>query len=424
MTEPRRAVEEAFAELAAIVGADNVRPALPADAVDGAQPRAVIAPADAAQVAAVLHLCSKRGLAALPRGGGTKLGLGNCPERLDLVLSLERLNRVIEHAWEDLTASVEAGCTIACLEATLAEHGQRLACDPLVPERATVGGMVATAESGTLRVRYGALRDLVLGLDLALPDGNVVRAGGKVVKNVAGYDLTKLAIGSLGTLGVITRVIFRLHPLAVATASWTLLLPSPWAMAQMLLAVRQSHVVFTGLQVRAESADQLAVDVRCEGIPESLNEYSVRLGKAASSVAFTESPLGVWEARERLRVQADEALVVKCSVQPAQLGELCAAVFTCAQAAQVKAALVAQATGLADVRLAGSEAAQRAVIGPLEAEVEKLGGSMVVERCGLRLKQDLNVWGRPTSALEVMQRIKQKFDPARILNPGRFLGGI
>lgn len=425
MIEPRMAVEAAYAQIAAIVGAPHLRPALPGDAVDGVQPMAVILPADAAQVAAVLRCCSESGLAVLPRGGGSKLRLGNCPARLDFVLSTERLNRVVEHAWEDLTAAVEAGCTIAQLQTALAAHGQRLAVDPLLPERATVGGLVAVAESGTLRIRYGALRDLVLGLYLALPDGNVVRAGGKVVKNVAGYDLTKLAIGSLGTLGVITRVTFRLHPVAVATASWTLRLSSIEAMAQMMQAIRQSHVVFTGLQVRADGADQLAIDVRCEGIPESLKEYSVRLGQAAGKVAFAESAPAVWEARQQLFTQAaDDSLIVKCSVQPAQLGELCAAVFDCAEASGVKAAVVAQATGLAEMRLEGNEWAQRAVLAPLESAVERLKGSMVVERCSLALKRDLEVWGRPVSAVEVMRRIKQKFDPAGILNPGRFLGGI
>lgn len=424
MTEPRMAVAAACAQIAAIVGVENVRRALPGDAVDGVQPMAVIAPADAAQVAAVLRRCSESGLAVAPRGGGSKLGLGNCPARLDFVLSTERLNRVVEHAWEDLTATVEAGCTIARLQATLSTHGQRLAADPLLPDQATVGGMVAVAEGGTLRVRYGALRDLVLGLDLALPDGNVVRTGGKVVKNVAGYDLTKLAIGSLGTLGVITRVIFRLHPVAVATASWTLLLPSAQAMAQMMQVIRQSHVVFTGLQVRAERAEQMAVDVRCEGIAESLNEYAVRLGKTAGKVKFAESAPGVWEARARLFAAAGDALILRCSVQPAQLGELSTAVFDCAEAAGAKAALVAQATGLAEVRLEGSDRALRALLGPLEAEVERLTGSMVVERCGPALKKDLEVWGRAGNAIEVMRRIKQKFDPAGILNPGRFLGGL
>src|SRR5258707_5746105 len=134
---------------------------------------------------------------------------------------MARLNQVIEHAWADLTVSVDAGCTFQQLQNTLAQHGQHIAVDPLWPERATVAGMLSTNDSGTLRIRYGALRDLIIGVTIALPDGTLASSGGKVVKNVAGYDLPKLVTGALGTLGVITRAIFRLHPLPHNVRSFT-----------------------------------------------------------------------------------------------------------------------------------------------------------------------------------------------------------
>ena len=149
------------------------------------------------------------------------------------------------------------------------------------PERATVGGVLATAESGTLRIRYGAIRDLVLGLEMALPDGSVIKAGGKVVKNVAGYDLTKLAIGSLGTLGVITRAVFRLHPIPVAVASYVAALPTASEASKLVLAILDSHLVYTGLQIYARAADELFVHVRFEGIPESLQDQYAKLGRIA-----------------------------------------------------------------------------------------------------------------------------------------------
>ena len=200
-------------DVRAIVAAKYVRTAGPGDAVAGMQPSFVVEPGSEQELAKVLMLASAAGLAVIPRGGGTKLEWGNAPARADVILSTARMNRVIEHAWADLTVSVEAGCTIAKLQETLAKHGQRLALDALWPERATVGGVLSTNDSGALRLRFGSLRDLVIGVTVALADGTVASSGGKVVKNVAGYDLPKLVTGAFGTLGVITRAIFRLHPL-------------------------------------------------------------------------------------------------------------------------------------------------------------------------------------------------------------------
>ena len=200
-------------DLRTITGAGHLRSAGVGDSVAGVQPQMVFEPGNETELAAALQCAQAAGLCVIPRGGGTKTGWGNRPVRADLILSTARLNRVIEHAWADLTVSVEAGCKIQNLQNTLAQHGQRIAVDPLWPERATVAGMLSTNDSGTLRIRYGALRDLIIGVTIALPDGTLASSGGKVVKNVAGYDLPKLVTGALGTLGVITRAIFRLHPL-------------------------------------------------------------------------------------------------------------------------------------------------------------------------------------------------------------------
>src|SRR5712692_8160229 len=197
----------------ALVGNEYVRAATAADAVAGVQPKLVVEPGTERELAEVLRLSNEAGLAVIPRGSGTKLGWGNPPSRADLILSTARLDEIIEHAWADLTFTVQAGCTIQRLQETLAQHGQRLALDPLWPEKTTVGGVLSTNDSGGLRLRFGALRDLIIGVTIALPDGTLASSGGKVVKNVAGYDLPKLVTGALGTLGVITRAVFRLHPL-------------------------------------------------------------------------------------------------------------------------------------------------------------------------------------------------------------------
>ncbi|MGA7448854.1 MAG: FAD-binding oxidoreductase, partial [Terriglobales bacterium] len=206
------AVEAAWSDLRALVGEEHFRASMMEDAVDDVLPHMVIEPGNAAEVAGALKVAMGAGLKVIPRGGATKMGWGNPPRGGELVLSTRRLDRVVEHAWGDMTATAEAGCTFQQLQQTLAEHGQRLALDPLWPERATIGGILATNDSGPLRIRFGSLRDLIIGITLALPDGTLAKSGGKVVKNVAGYDLPKLATGSLGTLGIITQAIFRLHP--------------------------------------------------------------------------------------------------------------------------------------------------------------------------------------------------------------------
>ena len=186
MNEGQDPKKTAWTDLEAIVGREYIWPASIRDAIDGLEPAKVIAPANTQQIAEILRYCNAAGLAIIPRGGGTKLGWGNRPQKADLIRSTERLDKVVEHAWGDMTTTVEAGCTIANLQQVLQEHGQRLAADPLWPESGTVGGFLATADNGTFALRYGGVRDLVLGVEIALPDGNLVKAGGKVVKNVAG----------------------------------------------------------------------------------------------------------------------------------------------------------------------------------------------------------------------------------------------
>src|SRR6516165_2134490 len=179
------------AKVRSIVGVEYFRAATASDTVSGVQPQFVAEPADEQELAAVLSCANEAGIAVIPRGGGTKLAWGNPPKRAHLVLSTARLNRVLEHAWADLTVSVESGCALRTLQERLAQHGQRLALDGLRAERATIGGILSTNDSGVLRLRFGALRDLVIGVTLALPDGTLAGSGGKVVKNVAGYDLPK-----------------------------------------------------------------------------------------------------------------------------------------------------------------------------------------------------------------------------------------
>src|SRR5580704_16189836 len=251
-------------KLISFLGPEHVHAAAPADAVAGVQPKMIVAPGNERELAEVLRLSNEAGLAVIPRGGATKLAWGNPPSRADLILSTARLNEITEHAWADLTVSVEAGCTVQRMQETLAQHGQRLALDPLWPEKATVGGVLSANDSGALRLRFGALRDLIIGVTLALPDGTLASSGGKVVKNVAGYDLPKLATGAFGTLGIITRAVFRLHPLPRRAEAFSFADEKFAAMQNHIFMVQDSQLAHTSLQVRAASGTQPCADILFE----------------------------------------------------------------------------------------------------------------------------------------------------------------
>src|SRR5229473_2180780 len=275
----------------ALAGNEHVRAATAEDAIAGVQPKLVVEPGTERELAEVLRLSSEAGLAVIPRGGGTKLGWGNPPARADLILSTARLNEILEYAWADLTVSVEAGCTIQRLQETLAQHGQRLAVDPLWPEKASVGGVLSTSDSGALRLRFGALRDLIIGATIALPDGTLASSGGKVVKNVAGYDLPKLVTGALGTLGVIVRAVFRLHPLPRAAKTFSFTAESFPAMQRHILAVQDSKLAHTSLQSHFSNDTPPVSDILFEGTEAGLAAQEAQLRNLPTTASVAEAPL-------------------------------------------------------------------------------------------------------------------------------------
>jgi glycolate oxidase FAD binding subunit len=409
-------------ELAEIVGKEHLRAAAAADAIDGVQPQMVAEPGTAEELGRALRWAQGAGVKVVPRGGGTKLGWGNAPAACDLVLSTARLNRVLEHAWADMTVIVEAGCRVADLQKTLAEHGQRLALDPLWPERATVGGILSTNDSGTLRVRYGSLRDLIIGITVALPDGTLAKSGGKVVKNVAGYDLAKLFTGALGTLGVIAQAIFRLHPLPRETRSLSFR-GAPEAMNQLLLAIQASKLTFTGLQMRAERGSA-QLDVRFDGTAAGIQAQVSQIMQTAGSLASSEASANTWTAHQAVWDGVAPALIAKFSVLPAQFAAVCALVERSAAAPSLAWKIVVQGVGTGYARLEGPEPALRTALLTLRDELVKMGGTLVALGCPAAVKRGLDAWGPPSDAQPLMVRVKQRFDPGGTLNPGRFLGGI
>lgn len=418
-------VADVETDLRAIVGEEYLRPATPEDAIDGVTPGNVIEPGTPSEVARVLKTATEAGLHVIPRGGATKLGWGNPPGNADLVLSTRRLNRVIDHAWADMTATVGAGCTFQQLQQTVAEHGQRLALDPLWPETATIGGILATNDSGPLRIRLGSLRDLLIGITLALPDGTLAKSGGKVVKNVAGYDLPKLAIGSLGTLGVITQAIFRLHPLPRETRSLSFRARDNRATNAVLLKTLDSTLFPTGLQVRATDSSSPEIDIRFEGTAAGCEQQIGQALQLFSGVTQIDSPAEAWNARATLWNGNEPSVVCRFALQPGGVGTFLDFLRTTSEKLNLSWRVVAQAIGLALVRLEGPDcAALVSAVRDLRQNLEQNAGSLVLLRCPAEVKSRTDVWGSPGDALPLMRNVKAQFDPTGTLNPGRFVGGI
>jgi glycolate oxidase FAD binding subunit len=441
-------------KLIAAVGPEHFRAAAPAEQVSGVQPNFVIEPSTESQLAELLRLSNEAGLAVIPRGGGTKLAWGNPPASADLILSTTRLNKIIEHAWADLTVSVEAGCTIQKLQQTLAQHGQRLALDPLWPEKSTVGGILSTNDSGALRLRFGALRDLIIGVTIALPDGTLASSGGKVVKNVAGYDLPKLVTGAFGTLGVITRAVFRLHPLPRNTRTFSVSTADPEATQRLILAIQDSKLAHTALQSHFCSEAPPTSDILFEGTEAVLAAQESLLRKLAGTTHITvlsgrvapvyaeprraspaalsgaEPPHAVWNARQELwsfpnpaETAIASTAIAKFSILPASMARTIELVSRAADKNQLGWKALMYATGLAWLRLEGQPASLRVALQSLREELERREGSVVVLHRPENMSH-FDTWGTPGDALPLMQSVKHRLDPANTLNPARFLAGV
>ena len=410
-------------KLRSVVGQESLHAATPTDAVSGVLPQFVVEPGDERQLALILSFANEAEIAVIPRGGGTKLDWGNPPKRAEIILSTARLNRILEHAWADLTVTVEAGCTLQTLQKTLAQHGQRLAFDGLRSERATIGGVLSTNDSGVLRLRFGALRDLIIGVTLALPDGTLASSGGKVVKNVAGYDLPKLATGAFGTLGVITRAVFRLHPLPRSAKTFSFAVEDFQSMQRHVLAIQDSKLAHTALQIRCAGGAQPHADILFEATEAGLSAQELQLRTILGSTGAEQSSEDVWNAKQNLWASKEFALIAKVSMLPAEIAKMAAVTEELAKAQKARWQIVVQASGIGMLRLEGEPAALSAVVEQLRAQLEAGGGSLVI-LCRPAGLKSLDAWGTAGDAVSLMRAVKFQLDPKNTLNPLRFVGGI
>jgi glycolate oxidase FAD binding subunit len=416
---------------------DLVQPAPPGTAVDGVPVARVARPGSVEEASQVLRAAADDGLAVAFAGGWSKLGLGNPPERADLLVSTERLDQVLEHVAGDLVVRAQAGVRLADLQERLAPAGQWLALDPPEPS-ATLGGVMAANASGPRRLRYGTVRDLIIGVTVVLADGTVARAGGKVVKNVAGYDLAKLFCGSFGTLGLVAEVIFRLHPLPAAAAVVTVAVDTPARAGEAVHRLGRSTL--------EPSAVELTVDEW--GWPARLTVVfeGIEPGVEAQAAAAVELLAQVGEAAVAGPGETDAALH-QLGALPFEKAELALkATFPPADLPAVLAELrgglgrwagqvsVHAASGVLWLASAAREGQLRddspeiprvveAIAGTRERLVAR-GGSLVVIKSPPVLKGTVDAWGPAGDALGLMRRVKERFDPERRMSPGRFVGGI
>jgi glycolate oxidase FAD binding subunit len=407
-------------DLQEIVGAEHAREASPDDAVDGVEPAFVAEPGSVEEASELLRLAGDEGLAVAPRGGGTKLALGNPPRELDLILSTARMNEVVEYVPGDQVVRVQAGMRLQDLQDRLAGSDQMLGIDP--PEAgATVGGVVAANSTGPRRYRYGTIRDLIIGIKVILSDGTVAKAGGKVVKNVAGYDLSKLFTGSLGTLGVIAECNFRLHPKPEAARTVAVELESTLAAGQAAQAVLHAQLVPSAVELHwGEDARLLTVLI--EGIEPSVEaqaetaSYLLRsFGEVTGEEVTSLAPSG-----------AGDEVAIKISAPPAELtGVLDSALGACSRRGVTPRITGHAGIGVTHAALSGGdEETQAQVVEELREIWSRRGGSVVVREAQPAFKKRVEVWGPLGSRLELTRRVKEKFDPRGVLNPGRFVGGI
>jgi glycolate oxidase FAD binding subunit len=381
----------------------DVQAAQESDSVDSIQPQIVAAPRDEAAALALVSWCGRELVALVPRGGGTKIEIGARPGALQLLLSSRHLNSVFDHDTGNATVTAGAGITLSALDEVVNGDGQFVPLEYSV-DAATLGGAVATNEAGATKLKYGTPRDLVVGLSAALSDGRLVQAGSKVVKNVSGYDLNKLFIGSFGTLGFLTRVTIRLRPRDETTAFWNAAMSS-WAEAEGTgFEIVDGAYEPTSLRV-VSVGEALYLQARFDGVEASVQAQIARLNSAGNATP----------ALERENPAADHTVRLK-AVLPLRR----AAAWAVA-AQNMGASGLQWDCGTGIVCAVFDDVPDIAVLRQLAVQSE---GSMIVERAPHELKTPDLVWGAPGSHFMLMQRLKAKFDGARIFAPGRFVGGL
>ncbi len=391
---------------------------------DGKSPSCIVYPHTQEQLAAVVAEAHRHNWRILPCGSGSKLSWGGLATGADIVISTERLNQLIEHAVGDLTVTVESGMKFSNLQKVLADSRQFLALDPTVPKLATIGGIVATADTNSWRQRYGSVRDQLLGITFVRADGQIAKAGGRVVKNVAGYDLMKLFTGSYGTLGIISQLTFRVYPLPEVSGT-VVLTGTDEAISQAAAILRgsaltptQADLLSAKLVSKLGLGTGLGLIARFQSISESVKEQSNRLLAVGEKLgldvviysAADEADLWQRLTEQMHSLYTESVINCKIGVLPTAAVEVLS---------QAEMGLIHITSGLGWLQFEN----QNQVL-TMRDRTQIHGGFLTILQAPVTVKQKLDVWGYTGNALPLMRRIKQQFDSKNILSPGRFVGGI
>lgn len=425
-------------------------------AIDGVIPAAVVSPASAEEIASILRLAANNDYVVVPCGALTKKEFGAPPERVDILLKTDRMNKMLHYDAGDLTVGVGAGMTIAELQSILAKNFQFLPLDPMLPDRATVGGVLAANANGPMRSGFGGLRDYCIGIHFVTGDGKIAKGGGKVVKNVAGYDLMKLMIGSMGTLGVITSANFKVFPLskqtctffcecadlAAATVLRDRIIASPLAPMCLEMVSPRAHEYLSG-KTDVRNPDHYAplksmdrgpawtVALRAGGSDGILKRHRSELGEAVTRELQGKDESNFWrrlaDFEDAVTVRHRNAMVVNVSVSPSSVTQA----YEAAEQSAVEHNLLSACVGRAAIGSLVFAFVPLGVDPPsamqfanaassLRGRLPK-GSSAVVVRCPRESKQRFDVWGSTTNDLEIMRGVRNTMDPNKILNRGRFI---
>jgi glycolate oxidase FAD binding subunit len=430
---------------------------LKAYAIDGKKPKVVVTPGTIDEVSKVVAHANQQHLAIIPKGNGTKMEMGGIPKKMDIVLSTSRLNRITDRDCENLTLSAESGLTLGEVQQGLAKVGKGyfLPLDPPFTGKATLGGIVATNSSGPKRLLYGTARDMMIGAKAVFPNGDIVVSGGKTVKNVSGYDMCKLLIGSYGTLGILCEMTFKLLPLPEKEATLLLSFSELEEADGFAREMRGSQLIPSSLEILNAKAVQkmkypvsmppngnFLVAIGVEGVTESIDrqisemsEIGKKNGVLEAVTLDSDKHLAFWIAirdfNYGLIQEYPNAISLKSNFLISKSGEMLGEYEKIAQGLGIDCAFISHAGNgiLYSHILPGKNFRSKVesfveLIEKLTAEAVKYGGGLVVESSPLSIKKKVDVWGQPRSDYLVARRLKEQIDPAGILNMGRFVGGI
>lgn len=408
--------------------------------VFGLIPKIIAFPISIEQISEILKFCSKNELSVVPWGNGTKMSYGKKPKKVDVVISLKNLNNILEHSYSDLIATTQCGTRLKNFQTFLRERNQFLPIDPPHTENgATLGGIIAINDSGPSRLKYGTCRELILEVKVVRPDGELIRGGAKVVKNVAGYDLPKLFVGSLGTLGIIVECSFRLFPIPEYSKTYVTGFSDLEDLKKSLSDLLDANLVLTCLEIANSELSTnifkaaglrpihfpytvfIKVDNMEKAVKDQIQLIEKTLSKKGVEGAVIEKDHKIWDyIRNFPYINPENTLVCKASVRISDISKVLNYIQEISENLDVNIECSARAgNGVIFISIKGENKIIAANL--LRSHINSIQGNLIIIKIPNDIEEEINIWGNLGPSIEIMKRIKMSFDPNNILNPGRLL---